>query len=105
MVGVLTLTAALCAAGLREPGLCPAGLLLAGITLLCYLTAPVGYDVAHGALAVRFRPQRAGSWAGTLRIESNAVNAGDAVATLIGVGLGRVYMPMILREAAGPPAE
>jgi hypothetical protein len=58
------------------------------------VSVPYGQSVALG---VRFRPQRAGSWSGSLHVTSSAVNAGDAAATLIGVGLGRTGLPLILR--------
>jgi len=52
---VLTIVAALCIAAMREPRLLAAAAVLAGISLLCYLLAPVGYDVADGILTVRLR--------------------------------------------------
>jgi hypothetical protein len=52
---VLIMTAGFCIAALREPRLLIAGALLAGISLLRCLLAPVGYDLADGMLTVRFR--------------------------------------------------
>lgn len=51
---VLVMTAGFCIAGFSQPPLALAGGVVALIGLLCYLFAPVGYDVADGALTVRF---------------------------------------------------
>ena len=52
---VLAITAGLCVAAVQDAHLLIAGALLAVTSLLCYLWAPIGYEVADGWLTVRFR--------------------------------------------------
>ena len=51
---VLVITAGVCLAALWDSHLLIGGVLLAGISCLCWLFAPVGYEVAGGRLTVRF---------------------------------------------------
>jgi len=69
------------------------------------LTAPAEFPVLVGygeaiALSVRFRPRRAGPWSATMTIDTAG---GASVAPLIGVGLGRTSLPLILLQAGAAP--
>jgi hypothetical protein len=78
----------------------------AGFELESPQTFPVRiYYARNATFRVRFTPSRAGNYSAALALLSNASNADDAVMTLVGVGLGRIGLPLILHTgtAGAPP--
>lgn len=70
------------------------------------LSAPSVFPLAiprgqYAILTVRFAPDRPGHYNAMMTILNNAVNAQDGIVQLVGVGLGRTGLPLILVGAGG----